>query len=66
LPEGDTVKKKVEKPAPEAEQARQIVKTRTSRKTYHSLDTEYGVLTVEDAPEEPAARRPRQNRKPRP
>jgi hypothetical protein len=48
------VKKKNEKLRPKAEQARQKLKELTGRKTYHSLDTEFGVLTVEDTPTQPA------------
>ena len=47
--------------APEAELARQKLKALTRRKTYSSLDTQFGVLTVEDASKEPAARRPNRN-----
>jgi hypothetical protein len=42
--------KKVKKLTPKAEQARQKLKALTSRKTYYRLDTEFGVLTVDDAP----------------
>jgi len=42
------MKKKARKPAPNVERARQKVRGLTSRKTYHSVDTEFGVLTLDD------------------
>jgi len=59
------VKKKVQKLTPEAEQVQEKLKASTSQKTYYRLDTEFGVLTVEDAPQKPAAKQPSVKRKPK-
>ncbi len=60
------MKKKARKPAPNLEQARQKVRELTSRKTYHSVDTDFGVLILEDGTaKEPAAPRSSRNGKPR-
>ncbi len=56
------MKKKAEENAQAAELARQTLRALTGRKTYYSLDTEFGVLTVEEAPKQPA-RPPRRNGK---
>ena len=39
----------VEKLAPDAKRARQKLSNLTGRKTHHSVDTEFGVLTVDTA-----------------
>lgn len=56
------MKKKTRKLAPPAEQVRKKVRALTGRKTYHSLDTAFGVVTVDDVPTNP---RPSRNAKPR-
>jgi hypothetical protein len=43
------VKKKVKKTASKVEQARQRLRRLTNRKKHYSADTEFGVLTMEDA-----------------
>jgi hypothetical protein len=45
------VKKKNEKLPSKAVRARQKLKALAGLKTYHQLDTEFGVLTVEDVPQ---------------
>jgi HsdM N-terminal domain len=62
---GDAMKKKVEKLTPEAKRARRKLKASTGRKAYYSLDTEFGVLTVEDAPAKTTAPRTKSNGKPK-
>ena len=60
------MKKKVRKIALNVDQARRKVRGLTSRKTYHSVDTEFGVLTLdENAAKEPAPPRVSRNGKPR-
>jgi hypothetical protein len=59
------VKKKIELLKPAAKRARQKLKALTGRKTHYSLDTEFGVLTVQDAPENAAIPRKNANGKPR-
>jgi hypothetical protein len=57
------VKKKATKPSVELGQARKKLKALTSRKKHYSLDTDFGVLTVEDGRQKPAAHPPEPNRK---
>lgn len=56
------MKKEARKPTPDVERARQKVRGLTTRKTYHSVETEFGVLTLDDdTAKEPAAPRSSRN-----
>lgn len=45
--------KKVEKLTPAVEKAKKKLKASSRRKTSYSLDTKFGVVTVDDAAEKP-------------
>jgi hypothetical protein len=51
------MKKSAGKLTPQSERARQKLKALTSRKTFSSLDTKFGVLTVTEPAEKRATRR---------